>query len=236
MSSLARQHPADEPRLDLCGVPFVVTAEGALFAPGDRLLVVADLHLEKASRHAARGRFLPPYDTPVTLARLAALVARTEPKTVICLGDSFDDAEGAGRLDASARAALAALQRGRDWIWVAGNHDPGTSARVGGTSAEEIRLGPLVLRHEPRRGPAAGEIAGHLHPAAVVRGTGAAVRARCVVTDGTRAILPAFGAFAGGLDLRDPAFNGLFDRGRLIAYVLGAERVYAVPGARCLGR
>jgi hypothetical protein len=222
------------PHLDLLGVHFLVTPEGGLYDDASRTLVVSDLHLERGSRHALRGRFLPPYDTRATLARLAALVARLGPRMVVCLGDSFDDGAGAARLVEEDRSHLAALARGRDWIWVAGNHDPGAPAGLAGACAAEIALGPLMLRHEPRRDAEPGEIAGHLHPVAVVRGEGAAVRVRCVATDGRRVVMPAFGAYAGGLDLRDAAFRGLFDRRSFVAFALGRGEVHPVPAARCL--
>jgi DNA ligase-associated metallophosphoesterase len=222
------------PHLDLLGVAFLVTAEGALYQPDDGLLLVADLHLEKGSAHAARGRFVPPYDTLATLARLGAVIARLAPRTVICLGDSFENDGGPQRIDVTDRETLAGLQRGRDWVWLAGNHDPAPPAGLGGTAACEIAYGPLTLRHTPLRGAAPGEMAGHLHPVAVVRGTGGAVRRRCVASDGRRAVLPAFGAYAGGLDLRDRAFAGLFDTTRFVAFVLGDGQVWPVPAARCL--
>lgn len=224
-----------EPLLDLGGALLAVTPEGALYHAAERMLVVSDLHLEKGSAFARRGRFLPPYDTRTTLVALTRVVTRLAPRLVICLGDSFHDDGGPARLLPDDRAALAALQRGRDWIWIAGNHDPLAPTALGGAAAREVRLGALVFRHEPSPDEAPGEVAGHLHPVAVVRGPGRAVRRRCVASDGRRAILPAFGAYAGGLDVRDRAFAGLFDRKRFVAFMLGEDQVYAVPGSRCLG-
>jgi uncharacterized protein len=224
---------ADEPHLQLGGTAFRIAPEGALIDEASGTLIVSDLHFEKGSAHAVRGLFLPPYDTRATLAALGRVIQRAAPRLVVCLGDSFHDSGGPERLDAEDRAALLALQRGRDWIWVAGNHDPDAPRDLGGTGATELRLGEVVLRHEPTPGTTEAEIAGHLHPVAVVRGPGRSVRRRCVASDGRRAIMPAFGALAGGLDIRDPAFAGLFETKRLVAFVLGDTDVHPVPWKRC---
>jgi DNA ligase-associated metallophosphoesterase len=176
---------------------------------------------------------LPPYDTGETLARLSALVDRLRPQTVVALGDSFHEDDGAHRLSPHDRAALGRLQAGRDWIWIAGNHDPHLPAGIDGLRLDELSLGPLTFRHEPAGGMADGEIAGHLHPAARVVGRGKSVRRRCFAGDGYRLILPAFGAYAGGLDVRDRAFAGLFRQRSFRAFVLGDDGVYPV-GARAL--
>src|SRR5256885_11679543 len=119
-------------RVMMCGVTLAADCLGALYWPEEGLLVVADLHLEKGSSFARRGQLLPPYDTAETLARLARLIAHHAPRTVIALGDNFHDGGGPNRLAASDRAGLAALQRGRDWIWIAGNHDPEPADRIRG--------------------------------------------------------------------------------------------------------
>lgn len=208
---------------------------GALFLPDFALLVVSDLHLEKGSAAARRGRLLPPYDTAATLDLLAAVIAAHRPRIVVSLGDSFHDGGGAARLPAPYRDRLAALMAGREWIWVAGNHDPEAPAGLPGTVAQEIAVGRLRLRHEPRAGAQPGEIAGHLHPGATVVRHGRAVRRRCFASDGTRLVMPAFGAFTGALDVLDPAFSGLFRRENLVAHMLGRSRVYAVCGRRLRG-
>ena len=213
--------------IEVAGAALTPDPSGALYAPDARALIVADLHLEKGSAFARRGQLLPPYDTAATLARLAQAIARWSPGLVVALGDSFHDSAGPDRLGAEDFSALAALQRGREWLWIAGNHDPDLPARAGGDRAAEWRLGPLAFRHEPARGRATGEIAGHLHPVALVGG-----RRRAFVTDGHRLVMPAFGAYAGGLSLHHPALAGLFS-GRRIAHVLGHERVYAVCASRC---
>ncbi len=205
-----------------------VFPEGALWWADTRMLVVADLHLEKGSSFARRGQLIPPYDTSETLASLARLIARLQPQVVVALGDSFHDDDGASRLSVSHRVMLKGLQIGREWIWIAGNHDPNAPADVGGTAMDELAVGNLVFRHEPAPGAAAGEIAGHLHPCARVYGRGKSVRRRCFAGDGHRLILPAFGAYTGGLDVLDRAFAGLFAPETFRAFVLGDARVYPV--------
>jgi len=207
----------------------VLDAAGALWLPASRTLVVADLHLEKSSSLARGGMLLPPYDTAATLALLAALVGRRDPARVICLGDSFHDRGGAARLAAEDSGRLAALQRGRAWIWVTGNHDRELPASIGGEICAELALDGLVLRHEPRSGAAEGEVAGHLHPSARVRGRGGSVRGRAFASDGTRLVLPAFGVLTGGLNVLDRAFAPLFKPGALRAVVIGDGRLYPVP-------
>ena len=152
--------------MTVAGVALQADCRGGLYWPEQGLLVVADLHLEKGSSFARRGTLLPPYDTAVTLAGLARLIAHYVPRRVIALGDSFHDGDGPARLSAQDRASLAALQRGREWVWIAGNHDPDPAGGIGGTFAATITAGPLTFRHEPSRDAPDGEIAGHLHPVA----------------------------------------------------------------------
>jgi DNA ligase-associated metallophosphoesterase len=206
---------------------------GALYWPEQRALVVADLHLEKGSSFAARGVLLPPYDTAATLARLMGLIDRYAPRLVIALGDSFHDGRGPARVTSDDRAALHALQRGRDWLWIAGNHDPDRPAGLGGDFAAVLALGPLVFRHEPSPGDAGGEIAGHLHPTARVAVRGHSIGRRCFAADHRRLVMPAFGAYAGGLNVRDRAFAGLFER-TFVAHLLGERQTYAFAGSDCL--
>jgi DNA ligase-associated metallophosphoesterase len=218
----------------VAGVRLVADCEGALYWPEERALIVADLHLEKGSSYAARGVLLPPYDTAATLARLAELVTRYAPQAVIALGDSFHDGDGPLRLGDADRAALLALQRGRDWLWVAGNHDPDPSEHVAGSFAATLAIGPLLFRHAPQPGSVTGEVAGHLHPVARVSGRGRTVRRRCFVSDRRRVILPAFGAYTGGLNVRDPAFAEVFGNLAFTAHMLGKARVYAFAATHCL--
>ena len=198
------------------------------------MLVVADLHLEKGSSFARRGMLLPPYDTAATLSRLAALIERYAPRLVVALGDSFHDPFAATRLAPADRAILTRLAAARQWLWIAGNHDPLPPQELPGDVAESWTLGPLTFRHEPQPGEAHGEVAGHLHPVAIVASRSGSVRRRSFVSDGARCIMPAFGAYAGGLNLHDAAFARLFAAGTRIVHALGQGRVYAVSERQCL--
>jgi uncharacterized protein len=218
----------------VAGVTLIADPAGALYWPDEDLLIVADLHLEKGSAFAKRGVLLPPYDTATTLARLARLVERRAPRLVIALGDSFHDDAGPLRMSLTDRAALKALQHGCTWLWIAGNHDPDLPADIGGQFAEVLALGPLTLRHEPSATAGDGEIAGHLHPVARVARRGRAVSRRCFAGDGRRLVMPAFGAYAGGLNVRDYAILGLFGTLAFTAHMLGARQLYAVAAKRCL--
>ena len=205
----------------------LLRVSGALWLAAERALIVADLHLEKGSSYAQRGQLLPPYDTRETLRRLAVEIAALAPAVVILLGDTFHDRCSEGRLAPDDAQALRDLARGRALIWVVGNHDADGPQALPGEVVAELAICGLTLRHEPLPGLRPGEVAGHLHPAARVRAASGSVRRRCFVTDGERAILPAFGAYAGGLNVRDEAFNGLFARLPL-AGALGRGRVHAV--------
>ena len=207
---------------------------GALYWPEHGLLVVADLHLEKGSSFARRGQLLPPYDTTETLARLARLIARYAPRVVVALGDNFHDGDGPQRLSANDRVTLTALQRGREWIWIAGNHDPDPAEGIGGTFIETLPIGPLTFRHKPSSDAPDGEIAGHLHPVARVVQRGRAVSRRCFATDGKALVMPAFGAYTGGLNIRDRAFAAVFGARKYRAHMLGDDRLYAFAAFRCL--
>jgi DNA ligase-associated metallophosphoesterase len=213
--------------LALAGAEVRLRPSGAVWIAAAGALVAADLHLEKGSSYARRGQMLPPYDTRETLDRLEAEVAALQPRVVVLLGDSFHDENSERRLDAADAARLTALAGGRSLVWVIGNHDAEGPQALPGERAAELALAGLTLRHEPQPGARAGEVAGHLHPTAKVRSPWGAVRRRCFATDAERLILPAFGAFAGGLNLRDPAFDGLFGRPPL-AGALGRGRVHAI--------
>jgi hypothetical protein len=231
-AGLRLEKTSKHPTLQLAGETLVLDLCGGLWLPEHRTLIVSDLHLEKGSSYAARsGQFLPPYDTRETLAWLHEAVIRHDPARVIALGDSFHDARGPERMEPGDRAMVAALQDGRDWVWIAGNHDAAVSEGVGGRYADTLTLGGLLLRHEPSPGDAPGEIAGHLHPCGKVAMRGRAVRRRCFVTDGSRLVMPAFGAYAGGLNVRDKAIEGLFPKG-FNAHLLGDGRVFAIGWAQ----
>jgi hypothetical protein len=215
----------------VAGVTLLADLAGALYWEAERLLVVSDLHLEKGSSYAMRGVLLPPYDTIATLGRLGAVIARFDPKTVIALGDSFHDRDAHQRLSPANREILAALQTRRDWIWIAGNHDPALPQNLGGVVASDVAIGAVTFRHEPTG--AKGEIAGHLHPKARVSTRGRSMERRCFASDGERLVMPSFGAYTGGLNIRDAAFAKIFGALGFVAHVLGDHRLHAVAASRC---
>jgi uncharacterized protein len=216
----------------LAGVPLLADPRGALYWQEHGLLVVADLHLEKGSSFAARGQLLPPYDTASTLARLSHVIADYRPRCVVALGDSFHDGGGPARLGDGDRESLRIMQRGREWIWLTGNHDPEPADGIGGTFTESLTLGPLTFRHLPSDTP--GEVSGHLHPVARISHRGRAVSRRCFAADKNRMVMPAFGAFTGGLNVRDAAFADLFGTLTFTAHLLGEGRLYSFAAKRCL--
>jgi DNA ligase-associated metallophosphoesterase len=213
----------------------LVTAlpEGALWVAESKTLIVSDVHFEKGSSYAVRGQMLPPYDTHAALMKLTDLMLRLQPDIVVSLGDSFHDGGGPQRMDARDRDLLKLLMSRCDWIWVEGNHDGRAPETLGGVVRETLHIGPLVLRHEPTNSAAPGEVAGHLHPCAKVSGRGRSVRRRCFATDGTRLVMPAFGAFTGGLNVCDDAYAPIFADG-VTALVLGKDRVLPVATDRLL--
>jgi DNA ligase-associated metallophosphoesterase len=213
--------------LEVNGEELTLDPSGGFYWPAERTLVFADLHFEKGSSFARRGQFLPPYDTRETLKRMEAATERYLPARIIALGDSFHDREAADRLDEEERATLRRLAIGVEWIWIAGNHDPAPPTWLGGMITEEIAIGGLVFRHEPSAERQRGEVAGHLHPCATVVMRGRALRRRCFVSDGFRVVLPAFGAYTGGLDVDEDAISSLFPEA-FLTYLLGARRVYAI--------
>lgn len=213
--------------LHIAGERLMLDPAGVLHWPARRLLCVADLHLEKGSAFAARGRLLPPYDSRETLSRLLPLLRLYRPQRVVFLGDSFHDAAGCTRLAGADRAALVHALAGIEVTWVAGNHDPAPPVGLPGAAVEELQDGPLAFRHIPAA-RAVGEIAGHLHPRATAPTRAGGVARPCFVSDGRRLLMPAFGAYAGGLDVTEPAIAGLFPRGAQ-AFLLGRGRLYAFP-------
>ena len=217
------------------GVEVVMSPSGGAYLPAFDCLLVADLHFEKGTALGSRGIFLPPYDTRATVERLERLIAAFRPARVVSLGDAFHDQKAEARMDADDARRLDAVMSSVVWTWVLGNHDPAPPARFAAETVVELRMGGLVLRHEPGPASAAtvGEIAGHLHPCARVRAramtAGHSQRRRCFVSDGTRMILPAFGAYTGGLNILDVAYDGLFSRPA--AFVVGRSGVYAFSTA-----
>ncbi len=222
----------------IAGEACVLRCSGAMWVPAYGALIVADLHLEKGSAFAVRGQLLPPYDSRATLDKLEAEIVELDPAMVVLLGDSFHDTKAIPRMAAEDRTRLDRLAAGRDWLWLEGNHDrealardANTAARLPGRIVGDMALGPLRLTHEPEPLTAEddrrGEVAGHLHPAARVAAYGRGVRRPCFVTDGSRIVLPAFGAFTGGLNVRDPAIADLFAAPPLAA-ALGRDRVHAL--------
>jgi DNA ligase-associated metallophosphoesterase len=198
---------------------------GALFWPEQSTLVVADLHFEKASHFAQRSaQFLPPYDTATTITALESVLRRLAPERVIALGDSVHDPRAVQRIDPVQIARIAALTAAHEWIWVAGNHDPSPPVEWGGRMEQELSLDGIVFRHEAEPG-ALHEVSGHCHPKARVLARGAVVSGRCFAADATRIVLPAFGAFTGGLNVLDPAIAALFQPD-FAAIVLGQRRLY----------
>ena len=212
--------------IHVAGERVMLDPGGVLVWPNAGLLAVSDLHLEKGTAFARRGMLLPPFDTQATLDRLAQLIRRWNPKIVVALGDSFHDREGAARLPAAELDRLNAMTASCRFVWVLGNHDPTPPAGVGGESVAEFESGPFVFRHEEIKGARPGEIVGHHHPKAVVSTRGTAVSRPCFVSDSRRIMMPAFGEYTGGLDVRDPAIARLFPRGGRV-FLLGKERLFS---------
>ena len=190
------------------GETFSATPDGALFWPSQQALLVADLHLEKASWFARFGQFLPPYDSHATLSELTAVVERTGASRLYCLGDSFHDRFGCDRLPTNARELLEDLTQRLDWTWIVGNHDPGFADHCGGALADEIEVAGIVLRHEAVRDEPRPEMSGHYHPKLRLQLKGRRVSRRCFVISRTKMILPAFGSLTGGLDAHHPEILG----------------------------
>ena len=211
--------------LSFAGEEFALTSGNALYWPRERALLVADLHLEKASFYARHGQMLPPYDSRETLERVALAIRETDARRVYTLGDNFHDSHGSTRLEDHAAGMLAALTRATDWVWITGNHDPAMEARSGGTIADELEIAGLVLRHRATAGETRPELSGHYHPRLQITVRERHIRRPCAVVaegagTGGRMILPAFGALTGGMDAADPAIRDAMQPAARIAAVL----------------
>ena len=226
--------PTLRSHLIVAGHAMLPLPAGALYWEDERTLLVADLHLEKGAAFAALGMLLPPYDTRATLDRLTKVIEAVRPARVVALGDSFHRGDSAANLPREDLATLLGLQRGREWFWICGNHDPHLPASIRGTVCATLSIRGLVLRHEPSPTQSAREVAGHLHPVARIARRGAVIRRRCFATDGNRLVMPAFGAYTGGLNVRHEAFAPLFHRLRLEAWMMGRANVYPVLGSLLL--
>lgn len=190
---------------EMCLVAADGARGGAIYWPSQNALLVADLHLEKASFFARGGQMLPPYDSRETLERLALAVRLTGARRVFALGDNFHDSCGPSRLEPHAAGMLSALTRALDWVWITGNHDPDLGSEAGGTRIEEMEVAGIALRHKAEAGISGAELSGHYHPRLIVTARGRRVARPCAVRSENRLILPAFGALTGGMDAADPA-------------------------------
>jgi DNA ligase-associated metallophosphoesterase len=234
LNSNASRSGDDHPSvIRLAGIELLPDLSGALYIPDERTLVAADLHFEKGSSRRTQRLHLPPYDTRSTLTALTTAVARWRPERLILLGDSFHDSEGPSRADAEDLDGIDRLGGETDLIWITGNHDPELDARLPGVIASEVCLGPLTFRHAPEPG-AMGEIAGHLHPVAAVVRRGRRLRCRCFAGNGERLVMPAFGAYTGGLSVLTQAFAPLFPEGRFTAWLIGRTAIHRFPGTAIL--
>lgn len=213
--------------LSFAGHDFLALPEAALFWPARRALLVADLHFEKARFFAGAGQFLPPYDSHETALRLAERVRETGARRLFCLGDSFHDADGAGHLTDSAASVLRDVAATLDWIWITGNHDADAVFPFGRAEAELVLAG-IALRHEADGASAAPEISGHFHPKIRLRHRGQSVARRCFLATDSKIIMPAFGALAGGLDVRHPAIHRAL-RAPVTALVPSGGRLLRFP-------
>lgn len=199
--------------LSFAGHHFFASPEGALHWPAEQALLVADLHLEKASWFAAGGQLLPPYDSLATLQALAGEIEAAGVERLYCLGDSFHDRFGCDRLPADARELLTGLTARLDWVWIVGNHDAGFADHCGGRVEQECEVGGIILRHEAVAADPRPEMSGHYHPKLRLSLRGRSVSRRCFVASATKLILPAYGAFTGGLDAGHPEIVRKVGRG-----------------------
>ena len=230
--SAAAEKLAREIHLHVRGEILTPLPEGALWWPAERTLIVSDLHFEKGSSFAAAGQLIPPYDTSATLATIEALFEAFRPARLISLGDSFHDGDAEWRMVESDIARIKKLTSATDWVWVEGNHDPDPPKSLGGRAAKVLRINDLVFRHEPTG--EIGEVAGHLHPCAKVLSRVRSLRRSCFVTDGQRLIMPALGAFTGGLNVLDDAYSPCFPDGGMMVFAMTRDAVIPVSNKRLI--
>ena len=202
---------------------FALVQGRALYWGRENALLVADLHLEKASFFARFGQMLPPYDSRETLERIALAIRETGARRVFTLGDNFHDAGGAERLEPHAAGMLDALTRSTDWVWITGNHDAGSARAPGGTELAELAVNGLLLRHEALPGEARPELSGHFHPRLKITARGRSITRPCAVVSERKLILPAFGALTGGMNAADPAIIAAMQPARSVDAVLSAQ-------------
>jgi DNA ligase-associated metallophosphoesterase len=222
-----------EHRISLNGLDLIPDLSGALFVPDFKTLLIADLHLEKASNMAKRGVHLPPYDTRTSLAQLQAVITQIRPENLIFLGDSFHDDGARDRIAEADLASLRALSADVATIWITGNHDPHPPTDIGGRIADEVVLGGVTLRHDPKHlTPDEFEIAGHLHPGSAVSQRGKRIHCKCFIADSHRLIMPAFGSFTGGLSISAPPFRALYVERNFHVWMLSQRAIYKFPAKR----
>lgn len=225
---LSKQHI-----IALGGLTFMPDMSGALFQPDEKLLLVADLHLEQGASLARRGLHVPPYDTSATLSMLENVLAATRAHRLVLLGDSFHDGLAHNEVLVGDAKRLRTLTSNVDTIWIAGNHDPNAHESLGGVCVEELELGAITLRHVPAQLNAGEmEIAGHLHPGASLEQRGHHIRTKCFVADDRRIILPAFGSYTGALNVRSTAFKGLLNTQQAKAWMISKTTIHAFPFKR----
>lgn len=205
------------------GEEWLLTADRALFRPADSAVLLADLHLEKASFYARHGQMLPPYDSRATLERVALAIRETGARRVFCLGDNFHDDDGPARLEPHAAGMLAALTRAVEWVWITGNHDAKAETVAGGAMIDEIEVGGVILRHRAKPGETRPELSGHWHPKLTVVQRGRRIARPCAVASETRMVLPAFGALTGGMNAADPAILTAMQPARAIDALVAAR-------------
>ena len=222
-----------EQRISLNGLDLIPDLSGALYVPELKTMLIADLHLEKASNMARRGVHLPPYDTRASLAQLEAVMTQTRPEQLIFLGDSFHDDGARERIAEDDLAWLRVITARADTIWITGNHDPHPPTDIGGRIADEVALAGVTLRHEPKLlGSEEFEIAGHLHPGAAVSQRGKRIHCKCFIGNTSRLIMPAFGSFTGGLSISAAPFRDLFAERDFHVWMLGDRAIYKFPAKR----